>query len=160
MIEVMRNIEGDTFNKYEADTYHYLDEPVEFTDGGDVTIVAPTSLGDDFQLWNNTYTKSLGVYRDNLDDIIIIRKGDESCKSDGYITFYDRNGERLVDTKKYDYIYGLVDHLINYRYNYKKGELTMSEMLEEAKDFYQHYAFNKYVEQEEQKKLAKKKETK
>ena len=150
--EVLRKIEGEDFNKYEADAYHYLDDQHYNSLGEDVIIVAPVSLGDDFQLWNNTYTKSLGIYKENSDDIIIMNKTDNSYITDEYITFYDKNGERLVDTKKYDYIYGLINHLVNYRYNYKKGEMFTTEILEQAKDFYQHYAFNKYVEKEELKK--------
>ena len=143
IIDTLNVIENDEFECLEVSSYHYLDDPFDIVSRDKMFLLTSKSIMEESDFSD---IKSIGIPRDKEDKFIFIKKKNSPLLNNSVIAFYDSRGDKTIDFKEYDYIYDLINHLINFRYNYKGSEeLTDSEYVDETKSFIEHYAFKEYI---------------
>ena len=74
------------------------------------------------------YETSEGTFFSSDDDIIILKINNKLGKREKSISFYDEELKRMIDAKKFDYVYDFINYIIDSKVEMKKTILSKEEL--------------------------------
>lgn len=143
IMEVLKYVLGEVYNEpfvYEYGTVYCVDDNdnMIFDNMG---ILTTKKNYDDFIISFNKFgaNQRFGYRNNQSDDIVFFDFDANPHLTKDSISFYDLDGNKVIDSKN-DVIYSFIDQLIDYKWIYKKDNLSRYDFFNQANKFLENYS--------------------
>lgn len=136
---LLKEIEGEDFVYQYVDSVWRFEGMAPLRDDIETAFITTRSIRNDL-LYDDKNGKVYVIYPLKYEnDILFFQENTKGTITKDSITFYDENGNRTFDTKKYDYIYDFIDYVIGLWDIREKDALPKWDLFTDVNSFVRQY---------------------